>query len=464
MKNIVKISYNDVSHEVKITINDADFDVSRIEGKDIQEWAFPFVERGIRWFGLYDEIIAAIGKDEEIWVQFDGNDANLKIVKDAFKHTNVKVAGLNNRVVILYSNETLNTKITANGKVFDTSKLQNRYIEEWVKPFKVANFEWKGIFEELNEFIGSEIYSIQFAGNQSDMKMLIDNCPDKVNISYKPPVIQKSNPVGEQKNTFPAQKLSIQQNQYSNMTENVENNMRNGFVSASSVNNPAGISSYQNVNDNGGFDNINEKTKNVGGVAGNITKIMMEDVDDEQVRRNLESIPIKNEFIRNNALTICAVISLLFYLLPFIRITSEVSNDYTDASSEIKLTGFTTMMGTHGSVIGFLLLLGPILLIVMNYVVNLRPYRRMISVSVPVASIVIEIVVFLMITSVLKKGVSSVSAAGAAYDDYGDEIDTAIKVKANPQIGFYLILLSYIITGIIGYITYYGLKLSKKNK
>ncbi|WP_295219556.1 hypothetical protein [Ruminococcus sp.] len=187
MGKTVKIKYDSDTFETQITVGERVFDTSRINGKEISDWAYPFIVKNIRWNGIYDELRSFVGETEEFQIQFDGAEKELEVLRTALKDTAVRVAGMNNKVVILYKREPLTTKITVNGKVFDTSKLQNRYIDEWISPFQFRDVKWDGIFQELERFIGTDLYTIQFVGEQEDMKELMKTCLENVSMTYRVP-------------------------------------------------------------------------------------------------------------------------------------------------------------------------------------------------------------------------------------------------------------------------------------
>ena len=191
MIKIVKITYDDTLKQVSITYDSKKFDTSRIEGRDIADWLYPFIVKNVRWNGIYEELSKFIGS-EEFTIVFDGSEKSLEALKAAVKDTPAKVAGTNNKVVILYNKESVSTKITINGKMFDTSRIQGRTIDEWVYPFQFNNVKWDGIFTELENEIGTNIYGISFVGEQADMKELMSICPDNVDITFRAPAAPKA--------------------------------------------------------------------------------------------------------------------------------------------------------------------------------------------------------------------------------------------------------------------------------
>lgn len=190
MNNIIKVKYDNDSHKTEISCDEIIFDTSRINDMNISEWVYPFVIKNNKWYGFYEEM-KIFCQSDSFEVIFYGSNNDMNILKSALVSTNINVIGLNNKVVILYNSEQLVTKITVNGKIFDTSKIANRSIDEWIFPFTFKDIEWKGIFKEIESFLGINSYSIQFIGCFEDMRIIMDNCPQNVDITYKTPVVPK---------------------------------------------------------------------------------------------------------------------------------------------------------------------------------------------------------------------------------------------------------------------------------
>ena len=182
-----------LDHETKTPVIECDniiFDAAKIKGMEISEWAIPFLIEGKRWNGLYEELKEFYGCDEYTAI-FHGTDNELAELKQVFSNKPVKIVGQNNKVIILYDRDKLTTKITVNGKIFDTSRINNKAVSEWVLPFSNDVTEWKGIFAEIDNFLGTNSYSIQFMGNTDDMRILMDNSPGGINITYRTPAALK---------------------------------------------------------------------------------------------------------------------------------------------------------------------------------------------------------------------------------------------------------------------------------
>ena len=180
----VKATYIKDSGELKITYNEKKFDTSRIKNISIEQWAYPFLNKGIKWNGLYEELKDFTGCTEFI-LQFDSDEESFATIKNALASQPVKLVGTNNTVTIVYSENPFSTRITINGKVFDTTLLQNRCIDEWIQPFQVREVHWNGILKELDDYIGTDKYTVYFMGDQKLMSYLIDACPETVSIFYK---------------------------------------------------------------------------------------------------------------------------------------------------------------------------------------------------------------------------------------------------------------------------------------
>lgn len=188
MRKIVKVTYNSESLHTEIVVDGQSFDTSRINGKEIADWAYPFMMRKVKWNGFYDEMVEALGGEKTFDLIFDGSEEALNELKEAWEDAPVNVISeenVGNNVVIEYDESTFNTTITVNGTPFDTSRINGKEIEDWVYPFMVRKVKWDGIFEELAKVIGSDEYTIQFSGSNSAMNALMEECPETIEISKK---------------------------------------------------------------------------------------------------------------------------------------------------------------------------------------------------------------------------------------------------------------------------------------
>lgn len=400
MRPIINVNYQEGTKNLTINWNDKTFDTSNVQGMNIEDLAYPFSIKGVKWKGLYEEL-KDFSREDEFTIYYNGDDNSFEMLKVALQNHPVKIVSTRNKVIILYSENPFSTKITVNGAIFDTTRIANRSIEEWVKPIQIRDLNWNGIYKELTDFIGIDIYTVEFVGSQEFMSLLVEDCPETVDVTFRAPNSKTESP------------KSTSGSFASNVTSKIN-------------------------------------VQNISNVSSQVVDKMKQNVTDEEIDRNLQSIPIKNDFIRKNAMAICAIISLLLTLLPFFKVSisdSRLSYDET-------VNGFTALFETDTWFSTFLFI-GPILIIVMNYITKLKPYRRLIAVLVPSISIIFEIVLTILLKSAIVEFLE---------EEFDFVIYNGIIVTATTQIGFWLILLSYILTGVVGFLTYYGLDKIQKKK
>lgn len=185
MAKTVKVLYNADTLETAITVDGREFDTSRINGKEIEDWAYPFMIRKVRWNGFYDEMVEALGGDKEFNLVFEGSEDSLAELKEALEDAPVTIISdedNENIVVIEYDEDSLTTSITINGQDFDTSRIDGKEIADWIYPFIIRKVKWDGIFDEISKVIGSDEYTVQFSGSNSAMRELMEECPETVSI------------------------------------------------------------------------------------------------------------------------------------------------------------------------------------------------------------------------------------------------------------------------------------------
>ena len=407
MESIVKMVYKKDLNILKISCNGKAFDVSRIKDIPIEQWVFPFCSKGVKWNGLYEEL-KAFTERNDFTLHFDSDDTSFEIVKYALSETPAKLIGTNNIVTILYNENPFTTSITVNGNVFNTARIQNRSIDEWINPIQIRDLQWNGIFEELSEFIGTDVYKIYFVGKQEFMKLLIDKCPKNVDVFYRDPKIAEKVNKGK-----PSLKLSS--NTISSATPKM--NM--------------------------------ESVSNAAKKAAEKLKVT---ASDSETSENLNRILIKNKFIRKNIMTICAVISIIMAFLPFASFSVK-AGDVT--GNKISVSGFETLfgiseikVGSNNSIFGLILFLVPIIIIVMNYIKPLKPFKKYIAVGAPALGIIGEFVTFFDLRGLCKTFIQ----------------DEGAKLSSSFGIGFFLILASYILIAVVGLMIYHGMELPKKKR
>ena len=187
MGRTVKVVYHADTLQTEITVDGEPFDTSRINGKEIDVWAYPFMLRKIKWNGFYEEMVEALNGEKEFDLIFEGSEKALAELKEAWEDAPISIITQENLplVKITYNENPLITEILIDGKVFDTSKIKDMEIEDWVYPFLVKKIKWNGIFDELAQAVGSESYVIQFVGDTQFGELLKSECRWKRIINYK---------------------------------------------------------------------------------------------------------------------------------------------------------------------------------------------------------------------------------------------------------------------------------------
>lgn len=151
--------------------------------------------------------------------------------------------------------------------------------------------------------------------------------------------------------------------------------------------------------------------------------------------------------LKQHILTILCAVAILALFLPFFSVTSEMEMQYANVSSSstATTTGFGAVTKT---LLGWALVIGPILLVAMNYVKKLEKYKGLLAIAVPVVCLVFEIITFFT-----AKG-SSVSASGGNGA-------VGMEIKATLGIGFFVLILVYLGMIVAGAVLYHNFTLDK---
>lgn len=198
--------------------------------------------------------------------------------------------------------------------------------------------------------------------------------------------------------------------------------------------------------------NLNVSRDEIKNKADETVRILKQDVSDDVVQMNLENCPIKNEFVRKYLVVIPAVLSIAALFFTFITFSS--SNDYADSS--VSCSGFDALFGDYSTFAGWIVLLCPALVIASNFISKVKPFRRAISVCGPALSLIFEIVAFFAMKSNYMK------AAGGISDAVNSFVDVGMEVSCSAGLGFFIMIISYILTAAAGLIAYFGVSFNKK--
>ena len=145
------------------------------------------------------------------------------------------------------------------------------------------------------------------------------------------------------------------------------------------------------------------------------------------------------EFVKKNLITILSVVAILAMFLNFVTFKTETS--YNDSIQ--KFNGFQLCSRSSFS---YFFILGPALLIVMNYIKQLEKYKGILSMVIPAIGFVDIFIVFFAVKSALTAGGDALSSISGAA---GIEMDTSYSMG----IGMILSMLSYLGMVVYGVIT-----------
>lgn len=152
----------------------------------------------------------------------------------------------------------------------------------------------------------------------------------------------------------------------------------------------------------------------------------------------------KNLF-KQHGLTILCGVAVVALFLPFLSVNAEMEVMGASSSSSSSITGFGAMSRAF---LGWGLLLGPVLLVAMNYVKQLEKHKGLLAIAVPAVCLVIEIITFFMAKS------ADVSASG------GGGLVSA-DVSASVGIGFIILFVVYVAMIVAGAVLYHNYTLDK---
>ena len=157
---------------------------------------------------------------------------------------------------------------------------------------------------------------------------------------------------------------------------------------------------------------------------------------------------MNKQIIKKNLLTILCAIAIIALFLPLLSWTVE--NDYADMSQSI--TGFQV---ANQKFLGYLLLLGPAILIAMNYVEKLQKHKPILGIAVPIILILVLIIVFFQAKAIATAGNAAVGAVESGFGGFlGEDFDSGVDIKVSIGIGMIISAISYIAMAVLGFKTY----------
>lgn len=150
------------------------------------------------------------------------------------------------------------------------------------------------------------------------------------------------------------------------------------------------------------------------------------------------------ELVRKHLLTILCALAILLLLLPIASVSVEVDSAFVSTSQSKSVTGLNAL---GGSFFAWFLVLGPAVLIAMNYLKPLEKYKGLLAIAVPVANIVALIIVICRAKAI---------QGGAGTDAASVEVSTRIGI------GSILLFLTYLGTIVAGAIEFHNFSISKE--
>lgn len=149
------------------------------------------------------------------------------------------------------------------------------------------------------------------------------------------------------------------------------------------------------------------------------------------------------EMVKKHMISILCVAAIIALALPFAKVTStaEVFGQTAEASSSF--SGFQTL--SH-SVFAYIMIAGPAILIVMNYIKQLEPFKGILAIVVPVVCLIALIIVMLTAKSF------SMAVDGGMVD---------AEVKVTPGIGAIVAGVLYVGTAVAGAVTFHNFTFDK---
>lgn len=149
------------------------------------------------------------------------------------------------------------------------------------------------------------------------------------------------------------------------------------------------------------------------------------------------------EIVKKHMITILCIVSIILLALPLAKVEVSVEIMGESAESSSTVTGFQAL---STSIFAYVLIIGPALLVAMNYVKQLEKYKGLLAIIVPVVC-----VISLIIVVVSAKNFSASASSGVA----------SAEAKVKIGIGAILAGISYIGTMVAGAVTFHDFTLDK---
>lgn len=179
------LEYHEDSCVTHIYSDDGTVD-EEIRGVELRYLLYPY-KRGRKVSGgIVSDLVR--WSDGEMKLYVIGSDATLKLLRQAFRATEIEVVDYQVVVAIRYWRDNCNGMVSIRSggvRAAFLSEVLHSHIREWVK--SIPDMNWKGIFQELSDDIGTDRYTIKFMGDIESYRTLISACPEeyKIDILYE---------------------------------------------------------------------------------------------------------------------------------------------------------------------------------------------------------------------------------------------------------------------------------------
>jgi len=163
---------------------------------------------------------------------------------------------------------------------------------------------------------------------------------------------------------------------------------------------------------------------------------------------------IDKNFILKNIVTIACIASIIILLLPYA--VFKVENEFLPEPEITKFNGFDLVFGDGSNFFGWIILLVPIVLVLMNYIEKIKKFKTILTICLPLLSVMSGILSFFSV----KRFATVAGGAGDAIASIGG---VEQKSSFTPSIGFWLVIVVNICIAILGIMLMYGISLSKNS-
>lgn len=169
-------------------------------------------------------------------------------------------------------------------------------------------------------------------------------------------------------------------------------------------------------------------------------------------------------FILRNLITIFCVLCVIAPFFHFLNMSVNVESNFIGSSTQESFVDGWTVFSDYP--LSWLLLIGPAVLVAMNYIKPLEKFKGLLAIFIPILCIA---VLFLALSGVKAEAAAADDAVGAIGEftdtvlggmDLGTYTDFSAGAESSAGLGFYMFLIANVGIIISGAVTYFGLRLN----